>query len=47
MKDVNEVRIEETDWAALEELRQYEQNSYSYEMAVDAYRESKESENYF
>lgn len=39
-----EVNINETDWEDLEDLRQYETNSYSYEQAIDAYNESKEGE---
>ena len=39
-----EVTINETDWEDLEDLRQYETNSYSYEQAIDAYNESKEEE---
>ncbi len=39
-----EVNINETDWEDLEDLRQYESNSYSYEQAIDAYNESKEEE---
>ena len=42
-----EVKIEETNWEELEEVRQYEQNSFSYEQAREAYKESKEEENYF
>lgn len=42
-----EIKIGETNWEELEELRQYEQNSYSYERAMEAYKESKEEESYF
>ena len=41
-----EIKIEETNWEELEEVRQYEQNSFSYEQAVEAYEESKETEQF-
>ena len=41
-----EVRIEETNWEELEQIRQEEPNSYSYRQAMEAYQESKEEEYY-
>ena len=41
-----DVIIEETKWEDLMELRDHEENSYSVEQAVEAYKESKDESYY-